>query len=294
MAAVDFAVRNAELFADRDRIAAELDTERKRRPRKRDEATVRARKRHLARLERQLDDVLTEIVNLNFGLVRSYANRFRTKGRADDATEFERAGMVGLMSAIKSYDPSKGPFAAWAYHPIQRAMTRSVRDLEYANMNPGDFERRPDILQARDRLSIDDAVDPTDDEIAAEAGVTVDQVRRVLHAPRLQSLATPVAPGVEITVGEALADAGDEGIEERVVLSLSIEALERHGLTSLEPRELYVIVRHYGLDGDAPAKLATIGTTLGLSREAARQIEGRALAKLSHPVLLRRLVRGAS
>jgi RNA polymerase sigma factor (sigma-70 family) len=291
MATVDFAARNAELFAVRDRVRDDLNDARAELDESED-AAARLQARRVRRLERQLDDVHTEIVNANFGLVRSYANRFRTKGRAADADEFESAGMVGLMSAISTYDPSKGPFAAWAYHPIQRAMTRSVRDVEYPNMNPGDFEKRPDILRARNLLCDGDpGVYVDDHDVADTAGVTVEQVRRVLHAPRLQSLAAPVAYDMDLTVGDTIVDQRDEAIDERVALDLSIDALERHGLTALSPRELYVIVRHYGLDGDAPAKLATIGTTLGLSREAARQIEGRARSKLNHPLLLRRLVR---
>jgi RNA polymerase sigma factor (sigma-70 family) len=288
--AVDFATRNAELFETRDHIRTELEAAREEKVP--DGVAARRQARLVRRLERQLDDVHTAIVDANFGLVRSYANRFRTKGRAADADEFEAAGMVGLMSAINTYDRSKGPFAAWAYHPIQRAMTRSVRDVEYPNLNPGDFEKRPDILRARNALADGDPNAVIDDaDIADTAGVTVEQVRRVLHAPRLQSLAAPVGFDMDLSVGDTIVDTRDVDIADQVVLDMSIAALEQHGLSALSPRELYVIVRHYGLDGEAPAKLATIGTTLGLSREAARQIEGRARAKLNHPTLLRRLVR---
>lgn len=272
----DYAAQNAALFARRAEILAQLEAA---------GDGVRS-----TRLRRRLDDVETEIIAANQGLVLSYARRFRTRGRVEDSADFEAAGMVGLVAAMKSYDPTQGPFAQWAYHPIQRAMTRAVRDADFANLNPGDFEKRPDILRARDRLAAKLDRDPTLAEVAAEAGVNVNQVRRVLQAPRLSSMSTPLGGDTDQTVGD-LVPSDEEDAAYLVATAQSIEALEQHGLSALDPRELYVIVRHYGLDGEEAEKLASIGTTLGLSREAARQIEARGLAKLGHPLMLRKLVR---
>ena len=48
-------------------------------------------------------------------------------------------------------------------------------------------------------------------------------------------------------------------------------------------------MRRFGLDGEPLEKLTEIGETLALSREAVRQIESKALAKLQHPIVLMRL-----
>ena len=42
--------------------------------------------------------------------------------------------------------------------------------------------------------------------------------------------------------------------------------------------------RRHGLDGKEPASLAAIGRELSLSREAIRQIEKHAMAKVRHPL----------
>ena len=72
---------------------------------------------------------------------------------------------------------------------------------------------------------------------------------------------------------------------------MTLSALKTFGLAALDARELYVIVRRFGLDGEPEDKLADIGETLALSREAVRQIEAKAIAKIQHPLVLRKIHR---
>lgn len=282
----DYAGENARLFTERALLLEELETLE---PRLRRSPKARAA---AGAARRRLEDIETRIVQTNRGLVVNYARRFAKLGRSQDLADFEAAGTMGLVAAMKSYDPDKGPFAQWAYHPIQRAVTRAVRDADHPNMNPGDFERRPDILRARERLR-ENGAELTNEAIAAEAGTTVGQVRRVLEAPRLVSSDLPVGEDGDGTLGELVPDTSAD-LADIVHLDASIAALDRYGFDVLDLREIYVLTKHFGLDGDEPQKLATIGTTLGLSREAARQIEAKALAKLAHPNVLRKLSRQRS
>jgi len=72
---------------------------------------------------------------------------------------------------------------------------------------------------------------------------------------------------------------------------MDVASLIEHGLGALDSREHYVLARRFGLDGEPAQCLSSIGTQLRLSREAIRQIEAKALAKILHPVTLRKLVR---
>ena len=273
---------NDALFRRREDLRAELAA-----------ASERAdvSRRSLRRLRRQLDDITAQIVEYNMGLVRSYTRRFGGTASSEDRAEFEAAGLLGLMRAVDSYDPDSGAFGQWAFKPIQREVLRCVRDVDHPNLNLGDFEKRPAILRAYRQLQgIDEAYRPSYEEVAVAAGVTVGQARRVLTPAVLTSLHQSTGEDGTGEVGDAIPST-DVDTEAVIITRLALEALQEFGLSALDSRELYVVVRRFGLDGEPPEKLAVIGESLGLSREAVRQIESKALAKLQHPIVLRKLNR---
>lgn len=248
-------------------------------------------KRKLNRLKNELDATNTSLIELNYGLVLTYVKKFTANTTREESRDFEGAAVVGLMRAIHTYDPEKGRFSTWAYKPIQREVLRAVRDADYPNMNPGDFEKRPDILKAKAELQNgNDTYEPSDEEIAVLAHTTVEQVKRVLDAPNLESLSKPMGEDGESHLSDFLEDPS-LALEDTVLAQRDVEDLEKYGLSCLDEREHFVIVRRYGLDCEPEQRLSAIGDLLGLSREAVRQVEAKALAKLNHPTVLRKLVR---
>ncbi|MFK8026060.1 MAG: sigma-70 family RNA polymerase sigma factor [Ilumatobacter sp.] len=278
---------NARLFTERRDLRASISRLESMEP----DAAVR---RRLRRSRRRFDQVTDELVAANIGLVRSYTRRFGGAASYDARADFEAAGMLGLMRAIDSYDSDRGPFGQWAFKPIQREVLRAVRDRDHSNLNYGDFEKRPLILRTQRQLrSIDESYEPSFAEIAAAADVTVAQVQRVLDPPRLDSISDQ--PTTMADDGDDTGDADIEGTEplpdHTVISGVTLAGLQQFALAVLDDRELFVVVRRFGLDGEPLEKLDEIAATLGLSREAFRQIEARALAKLRHPIVVSKIGR---
>jgi RNA polymerase sigma factor (sigma-70 family) len=279
----DYRSRNDELFARRMRLQELLaDLRAKADAGEIDSLSEAA----LRRAEYELEGVTLEIMTANYGLVRRYVAMFTSKCN-EHSEDFESAGKVGLLWAISSYDPSRGPFSSWAFKPIQREVLRAVRDADHPNLNPGDFEKRPVILAATQEFSAEFGLDAPYDytDIARRAGTTEAQVRRVLDAPRLDSLHAPSGGSgdEEIPWEDRLADPSP-GVEEEVLLQFDLRAVSHHGLPGLDAREQYVLTRRFGLDGEPEEPLHLIGDRLGLSREGVRQIQQKALAKLRGPI----------
>jgi RNA polymerase primary sigma factor/RNA polymerase nonessential primary-like sigma factor len=278
-----FREENAELFQLRTALHDDLEQLREL------DDTDAAVRRRVRILRRKIDEVTSEIVAFNMGLVRSYTKRFSATASAQSREDFEAAGLLGLMRAVDSYDIEAGAFGQWAFQPIRREVLRAVRDSDHPNLNLGDFEKRPAIMRALRQLqAIDEAYRPSNEEVAALAGATVSQVRRVLAPPRLDSIHQTVGDDEEQSFGDQIPSSAPSP-EATVLADLTLAALATYGPQALDEREYFVIVRRFGLDHEPPQKLADIGATLGLSREAVRQIESKALARLQHPSMLRRL-----
>lgn len=294
----DYRQRNTILFTERNRLLAELakiigyqEPPRSSQLLKavRDTKLTAAKRRKAEASVARLEALTSEIVVLNYGLVRDYIKRF-ARVEKDALDDFEGAGLVGLMRAIDSYDPTQGPFGQWALRPIKREVLRAVRDSDHQNLSPSDFERRPEILAAKLSLSEEFGRPATFDEIAEVVEATPEQVKRILEPPRLDSLHASVNSEGDTEFGDLIPDDKTK-VEDQVLSKLTVSALEEHGLPVLTARETLVVCRRFGLDGEPESKLSAIGATLRLSREAVRNIEAKSIAKLSHPTVLRKMFR---
>lgn len=63
----------------------------------------------------------------------------------------------------------------------------------------------------------------------------------------------------------------------------------RSVLSSLPEREQCILQLRYGLTGGEPLTLKEVGKVLGITQERVRQVEGKALRRLRHPVRLHQL-----
>ena len=280
----DYEAENKRLFTEREELRERLESTLE------SDTLTNVQRRRLDRARRRIDDLTTEIYELNYGLVRSVVRKFTAHSTAEDAADYESAGVVGLMRAIETYKTELGFFSSWAFKPVQREVLRAVRSNEHRSLNSGDFERRPRILAAEKHLTEELGRAPTLEEVAAEAEVTREQVRRILFAPHTGSLNTVVASdGAATEVGDLVADS-EADVADRVSAVALVASLSTNGIPLLGERELFVLVRRFGLDDEPTQNLSAIGDAMGLSREAVRQIECKALARLQHPTVLRKVL----
>jgi RNA polymerase primary sigma factor len=220
------------------------------------------------------------LVNSNLRLVISNARSY--EGLDLPLLDLIQEGMLGLIRAAEKFDWRKGykfsTYATfWIRESIQRAIANRSRPIRVP-VHVGQRERR--IGRARAELAAKLGREPTDAETAAATELEVREVRATRDIARVvTSLDRPVGGEDETTLGALLASDASAPHED-VEIAARDDALRR-ALERLPEAERNVVILRYGIDGDEPTPLREAGRRLGISSDAVRNLERKALAELA-------------
>ncbi len=231
-------------------------------------------------------DSMDRLLESNLGFVVKVALEYRNAGLPLEDLFAE--GSLGLMEAVKHYDPSKGlRFITYAVWWIRKAILVALSD--HANLVRVPNYRQRKIRQIREierLLEGELGRRPRRSEIAARISGRKSTVERLLqHDHREVSLDMPTNANSEMRLLDRIADSNCSSPEEEMIRR-EARMLLREAVSALGEREKEVITRRYGLADAAPLTLTEIGNQMGLSRERVRQIECQVKTELKR--LLRR------
>ncbi|MCY4043425.1 MAG: RNA polymerase factor sigma-32 [Candidatus Dadabacteria bacterium] len=243
------------------------------------------RERELAVRYRETGDIdaARQLVASNLRFVVKVAGEYKNHGI--NMMDIIQEGNLGLMHAVKRFDPTKGyrliSYAVWW---IKAYIRKHIMDTwSLVRIGTGREQRKLfyNMRAASGKLERGGAA-ATRGEIAKEVGVSekgVSEMKQIMGA-RDMSLNSPVRDGADAAHMDFLADSseGQDAGFERAQIKSMVKSHMTDALKTLGEKENY-IVRNRFLS-ESPKTLDTIGNKFGISRERVRQIEKTALKKL--------------
>ena len=178
------------------------------------------------RIERGDLEAKERMINANLRLVVSQARRYQGHGLPME--DLVQEGMLGLIRAVEKFDWRRGfKFSTYGTLWIRQALQRGLQNHGRTIRLPVHVaQRQTKVRKVESELSTKLGREPTDEEIAAEAKLDVDEVAELRELTRgLTSLDQPVGEDGETAFGDLLASDRPEPVEE-------VEQAERQELIS--------------------------------------------------------------
>ncbi|MEA2371693.1 MAG: polymerase primary sigma factor [Solirubrobacteraceae bacterium] len=232
------------------------------------------------RIERGDVAAKDRLINSNLRLVVSQARRYQGLGLS--LGDLVQEGTLGLIRAAEKFDWRKGfKFSTYATLWIRQSIQRGLGNTSRTIRLPVHIEQRERRLARVEReLTAKLSQDPTDEEVAAAAEMTVADVLALRDARRaVTSLDVPIGEDSESTLGDIVAS--DEPDPSEQAQTTEMEQTVQQALRRLPAPERRMVELRFGLSDGRARTIEAASRELGLTRERARQLEEAALRSLS-------------
>lgn len=232
----------------------------------------------VSRLQGKSDDLRWELAMSAEHIAKIESNKM--SGRSMHSEDLLQEGYIGLLEAAKRFDPTKDiRFTTYARWWVRAQITRCIENTGRLIRIPGGAIEQTRNLQTVIEQYLNDGKEFNLKEIANDLGMSVKRANMLLKQQSAISLdaTDPEGNALMDTLPSEMNVAEDE-LEHQEAL----EIIHNKFSDYLDSREQYILIHHFGLDGNPKQTMREIGEHISLSKERVRQIEYKAIERLRH------------
>jgi len=231
---------------------------------------------------------LRRLIESNLKFVVSYVKKYRGMGLG--LLDLINEGNVGLIEAAKRFDPTRNVrFISYAVWWIRQAILHALSQYSRIYNIPQKLSDQISAMKKKTaELKGELGREPTRAEVARTMGLSEEDVDdlAVLEEKNVSLSDRLSDDGLEVE--DRISDDLNPPVEYQIIKS-SVQQQIRATIGELDEKEAVVLKLRFGLDDDRPRTLQEIGNEMGLTRERIRQIEQKAMRKLSRSRRLQQL-----
>ena len=264
----------------------------------------RRSRREVSRRIRAAQDAKNKFLAANLRLVVSQARK-KLNGSGVELLDLIQAGNLGLIRAVEKWDWRRGyRFSTYAVWWIRQAVTREIQNHSRAIRIPvNTWEKVYKYQKIYNNRYEMTGEPPTLEQMSQYMKLPLVDIRRMQDAledmvkwdeilnepspvfdtkPQIDDPDNPITLQETYRLVDYLEDFSSMDQLHLIEESICYKQLHTR-FQNLPAREQEILILHFGLNGNKHHTLEQIGSKYGLTRERIRQLEKKALSRLSHP-----------
>lgn len=229
----------------------------------------------LRRAAMRLVDKRNFLVEKNLRLVGSVARRYA--GNGCDLEDLIQEGNVGLIKSAERWDYRLGyKFSTYAMWWIRQSITRAIQDSSRTIRIPVHVDDQIRVCKREIRKHVGVREAEIMRMSADSLGMTLEKLHKIIS---FEYAIVPLGDNGGAVDGDVLYS--DADITETLAIENDARRKIKTALSVLDERQREVILMRFGIGEKEDMTLEQVGKKFGVTRERIRQIESKALTRLS-------------